>query len=287
MATDNGSPPLSVTSDLSIVTLDVNEPPLPPTISNNYISELTQPGGTVGVLQANDPDVGQVMTFELLSDANGVFELIEDKLVVAGAINYETKHMYFLSVLVRDSGQPALTNTATLMINLYDRNDAPIDITLTPDTLPEAIAFGDTTIGSVIGTLSTEDEDIWDSHTYTVSGDNAACFEVSDSNLLVQDTSCFDYESNPTVPVTITSTDIGLKSVDRTIYLMITDVEEAPTDIMLSSDLVTEHSPPNTVIGILTVIDPDEGDTHMFFIGGENDPSLIGVEGKRIPLFNI
>ena len=279
-ATDSGTPPLSVTSDLTVLVLDVNEKPSPPTLTNSFISEFAKPGDTVGQLQASDADKGQIMTFDLLGNANGIFDISDDNMIiVSGKVNYEARKNLYITVLVTDSGQPALTNTDTLNIQLYDRNDPPTDITLTPDAIPEATADGETSTGTVIGALSTVDEDTWDSHTYTLTGDNSACFQISQSNLLVQNTSCFNFESNPVVEVTVISKDQGLKTVQRTLHVKLTDVNEAPTGIVLSSNIVREHAMINTVVGMMTVVDPDHGDTHTFFIGAhEND--TFKIEGK-------
>jgi len=50
------------------------------------------------------------------------------------------------------------------------------------------------------------------------------------------------------------------------------EINEPPTDILLSGTSIQESQPIGTVVGILSAVDPDEGDTHTFsFVEGEGD----------------
>lgn len=60
-----------------------------------------------------------------------------------------------------------------------------------------------------------------------------------------------------------------------------------PTSIELSPPSITENSPANSVIGILTAIDPDSGDSHGFeFVdgGGATDNALFQIVGNELML---
>ena len=46
--------------------------------------------------------------------------------------------------------------------------------------------------------------------------------------------------------------------------ITITNVNDAPTNIALSSASVAENQPAGTVVGTLTATDQDAGDTHTF-----------------------
>jgi VCBS repeat-containing protein len=52
--------------------------------------------------------------------------------------------------------------------------------------------------------------------------------------------------------------------VGRVARLYIGDPNAAPTDILLSNDAVTEIQPIGTMVGTLSAVDPDIGDTHSF-----------------------
>ena len=42
------------------------------------------------------------------------------------------------------------------------------------------------------------------------------------------------------------------------------DVNEAPTAVLLSNSSIAENSPANTVVGVLSALDPDLGDLATF-----------------------
>lgn len=61
----------------------------------------------------------------------------------------------------------------------------------------------------------------------------------------------------------------------------------APVDIALSSPVLMENSPAGTVIGLLSAMDPDSGDTHVFSLvagNGELDNARFRIEGSSLVL---
>ena len=104
-----------------------------------------------------------------------------------------------------------------------DANDAPTTISLDNASVDENDA------GANIGTLSTTDPDIGDSHSYTVS-DNR--FEVVDDQLKLKDGISLDHEAGD-VTITVTSTDSGGLSTAQDFTIAVGDVNEAPTAITL------------------------------------------------------
>jgi len=60
-----------------------------------------------------------------------------------------------------------------------------------------------------------------------------------------------------------------------------------PTDLFLAPSAVTENSPAGTVIGTLTAIDPDAGDSHVFELvagNGELDNARFRINGSELVL---
>ena len=92
-------------------------------------------------------------------------------------------------------------------------------ITLNNDTVKENAA-----IGTLIGILTTEDEDlinrdstandIIDQHTYTFSGDNDVPFTLSNDTL--KTTQTFDFENFTNYEVIIITTDLGGNALEKT-----------------------------------------------------------------------
>ena len=72
-----------------------------------------------------------------------------------------------------------------------------------------------------------------------------------------------DFESEPSVNVTVTATDKGGHNIAQQFTIGVTDVNEAPTAIQLANSSVQENATGAT-IGKLTTIDPDAGDTFTY-----------------------
>ncbi|XP_038054823.1 protocadherin Fat 4-like [Patiria miniata] len=278
---DTGDPPLSGTFDITISILDVNEPPSQPSLTSNTVSEHAAIGDNVGMVVASDPDEGQNVTFSLVSNGQGKFDLQEDQLQVAGTLNFEDTESYSVVVQVQDNGSPSLSNVMMFTIMVQDENDAPTAIHLSSTTIAEASPNSTTATGTVIGTLTTDDEDASDSHTYNlITRPLSSCFSVSDSDLVVAEASCFDHETNPTISLAISSRDTGGLTVQQVVTISVTDANDPPERITLSSATIQEHVAVNTVVGTLTVEDPDEGDTHQLSV--TTGSSLFTVQGKAL-----
>jgi Ca2+-binding RTX toxin-like protein len=59
----------------------------------------------------------------------------------------------------------------------------------------------------------------------------------------------------------------------------------APTDLVLAPATVTENAPVATEVGLLSVTDPDERDTHGFTLvagAGDTDNASFSVDGRRL-----
>ena len=77
-----------------------------------------------------------------------------------------------------------------------------------------------------------------------------------------------------------------------TVTILVTNSNDAPTDILLSNNSVAEGAPTNTVIGNLSAVDSDAGDSHTFaLVAGagstdNNSFSLVGNTLKTASLLN-
>ena len=126
------------------------------------------------------------------------------------------------AVGVIKSGTPQTPAAATLNITIENvdtppppQNHAPDDITLSTATVAEGKD------GTTVGKLTAHDPDSGDTHTYTVSD---ARFEVtSDGTLKLKAGQHLDYASEPTVKLTVTATDAGGLSTQKTFTLNVQD----------------------------------------------------------------
>ena len=161
-------------------------------------------------------------------------------------------------------------------------NMTPTNIALSSSSIAENNA-----VNAVIGALSTTDADTSDTHTYTlVSGtgstDNAS-FNISGSNLRagIQ----FDYETKSSYSVRIRTTDNDGAYFEKAFTISITNVNEAPTNITLSSTTINENNSINAVVGAFSTTDVDSGDTHTYTLvsgTGSTDNASFNISGSNL-----
>jgi VCBS repeat-containing protein len=140
-------------------------------------------------------------------------------------------------------------------------NDAPTDLSLSANTVAEHA-----TTGTVVGTVSGTDPDASDTKTYSLTDTAGGRFTI-DANtgqLTVANGSLLNYEASASHTVTVRVTDSGGQSYDETFTINLTNMNEAPTDLALSANTVTENATTGTVVGTVTGTDVDAGDTKTY-----------------------
>lgn len=104
---------------------------------------------------------------------------------------------------------------------------------------PEAIALDNSSLaenadGAVVGTLSVTDTDAGDTHRYQLSDDR---FEVVDSQLRLKPGVALNHEDEAQIWVDVTATDSGGLSVSERFTIDVQDINEAPTDLRLTTNV--------------------------------------------------
>jgi VCBS repeat-containing protein len=254
---------LTSSTALTITVNNVNEVPSDIALSSATVNENAV-GAIIGTLSVVDPDAGDTHTFSV-SDAR--FQVVAGhlKLVAGQSLDFEAASTVSVDVTATDKG--GLSRTETFVIGVNDVNEVPTDIALSKATVNE------NAVGAVIGNLTVTDPDAGDSHTFAVSDGR---FQVVGGQLKLAAGQSLDFEAASTVSVDVTATDKGGLSRTETFIIGVNDVNEVPTDIALSSATVNENAV-GAIIGTLTVIDPDAGDSHTF---GVSDARFQVVGGQ-------
>jgi Ca2+-binding RTX toxin-like protein len=249
-ATDAGG--LSITKTFTITVENVNETPTDIALSNATVAE-NKPGGVIGALSTVDPDDADSHTYVVSDDR---FEVVDGQLKLKDgiALDHEAEANVTVQVTSTDAGGLSITEAFTITVE--NVNETPTDIALSNATIAENAA------GAVIGALSTVDPDAGDAHSYLVS-DNR--FEVVDGQLKLKDGIALDHEAEPSVTIQVTSTDAGGLSITEAFTITVENVNEGPTDIALSNTTVAENAA-GAVVGALSTVDPDAGDTHAYTV---------------------
>jgi ELWxxDGT repeat protein len=280
-STDQGS--LSTEKVFTISVTNVNETPTDITLSATSIAENLASGTTVGTLSTTDPDASNTFTYTLVSGTgstdNASFTIVGGQLRAAASFNFEAKSSY--SIRVRATDQGSLSTEKVFTIAVTNVNETPTNITLSTATIAENQASGTT-----VGTLSTTDPDASNTFTYTlVSGtgstDNAS-FTIVGGQLRAAAT--FNFEAKSSYSVRVRSTDQGSLSTEKVFAISVTNRNEAPTDIALSTATIAENLPSGTAVGTLSTTDPDGGNTFTYTLvsgtGSTDNASFTIVSGQ-------
>ena len=172
-------------------------------------------------------------------DDNASFQIFSDSLITNGTFDFETKNSYVVRVQTDDGHGGTFERAFTITIN--DVNDAPTGTSTW--TMPR---YSRTWAqGTMVGRFTTHDQDVADSHTYTLFDDatypDNTSFQITGHTL--QTAASFDFEAQSSYSIRVRTTDAGGLSFDKAFTITVTDVNEAPTDIALSNSSVAENQP--------------------------------------------
>ncbi len=254
------------TKTVTLTVTDVNEAPTAITIDDDTIPENANIGAVVGTLTTADPDTDDTADYLLIDNAGGRFVLggaNMDEIHVAAGLDFETNESHDIEVQVTDSG--GLTHIETITINVDDviENNPPTEIIVTDDGAVDE----NSPEGTVAAILSAAPFDAGDVFTYTLVDDPSGFFEILDGQniIRVKDGAELNHEEadQHVVKVVVDDGQGGTHAEDITIT--VTDVNEQPTDIILTdTGSVPENSPENTIVGLLNTIDPDDSDSFEY-----------------------
>ncbi len=268
--TDPGGLYYDESFDISV--LNEGEPPTDITLSPDRIDENVNPGTFVATLSTTDGDNPNDSHYYQLIAIDQGFSIEGDRLRINFSPNFEAQSVYSLFVKSTDN---SLINYIykILTLNINDVNEAPTALNISTSNIDENRGAN-----AIVGNFTTTDPDANNTFTYAlVTGegipDNEA-FTIDGNSLKINDSA--DFESKPVYNIRVSTTDQNGLNIKRDLEIRINDVNEAPTDINLSSSNIDENSPANTIVGNLSTTDPDANDafTHTL-VGGDGDYVLL------------
>ncbi|SOC46504.1 heme-binding protein A (HasA), partial [Rhizobium subbaraonis] len=209
---------------------NVNEAPSGLALSKSTVAEAAKVGTTIGLLSATDPEGGKI-TYSLSSNPGGIFKIVDNKLQLAKAVDYETAKSHAITVVAKDSAGSSISQALTIKVT--DVDEAPTAASLSKSSVAENIKAGAT-----VGTLSAKDPEGGEVF-YSLSSNPGGIFKLSGNSL--QLAKSVDYEKAKSHSVTVLVTDIGGKTTSKTFTIGVQDVNEAPTSLALSGTSVKEN----------------------------------------------
>ncbi|WP_186774960.1 cadherin repeat domain-containing protein, partial [Allorhodopirellula solitaria] len=269
-----------------------NTAPTAIALSETSIDESSEIGTAVGTLSSTDANAGDTFTYALVAGEgdtdNAAFEIDGDQIKTVGELDFDTQSSYSVRVSSTDAGGLSTEEMFTITVTEAAENTAPTAIALSETSIDES-----SEIGTAVGTLSSTDANAGDTFTYAlVAGegdtDNAA-FEIDGDQ--IKTVGELDFDTQSSYSVRVSSTDAGGLSTEEMFTVTVTEAEapgnSAPTDIDLSSDTIDESAPAGSVVGTLSAVDPDEGDTFTYGVAlvegaGDTDNASFVIEGNEL-----
>ncbi len=254
----------------------------------NFAENQTE-GTVVTRFQAVDPDPSDhQFTYSLVAGPgdtnNSSFTIDGDQLKSNVVFDYEIKNSYSLRLRTADNDGGSYEEAFT--INITDVNDFPTDLSISGTTIDEKLPGG-----TVVGNLSTTDQDIADTHIYSLvagtgSDDNSE-FAVDGSQ--IKTSGEFNFETKSSYAVRIRTSDGNGGTFDKQLTISINDVNDTPTNININNAAIAEEQPAGTTVGLLTTVDEDDevppSDTHSYAIvdgDGDDDNPMFSIDGNLL-----
>ena len=158
----------------------------------------------------------------------------------------------------------------------------PIGLTLSATTIDEGLPAG-----TVVGTFTTEDPDLSDTHTYSlVAGegdDDNDSFAIDGDTLITA--AVFDAGVKSSYRVRVRTTDPTGRSFEQSFTVSVNEVNQAPTAITLQNAEIEENQPAGSIVGQLSTTDPNVGDTHTYTLvdgDGDDDNASFEIDGDQL-----
>ena len=246
------------------------------------IPENTPAGSNIGSpVSATDEDE-DILTYSLDGTDASSFGIVSTtgQLKTSAPLDYEQKNAYAVTVIVSDG---TLTDTISVAINVTDvaENSTPVfaeDNTTRsiPENTPTGISIGEA--------VTAKDADSDDTLTYTLSGTDAASFDIDSTTGQLKTKVALDYEIKNAYSVVITVAD-GAFTATIKVTIIITDVDEnhAPA---FAGNRTTRSVKENTDAGVnigspVSATDDDE-DTLTYTLGGTDATafSIVSTTGQ-------
>ncbi len=249
-------------------------------IGAKSVDELETLSFTATAIDPDDP-IGS-LTFSLVGNVPIGAQIDEDTGVFTWTPTEDDGPGQYTFTVVVSDGVLTDSEDITVTVEIPDLNQAPTDILLSFSQVPESLP-----VGTVVGLLDTSDPDNEPGFTYSFAGgvgdDNNNSFTIAGDELRTG--TSFDFESQSSFSIRIRSVDSGGLWIERPFPITVTDVNEPPTEIHLSSTEVPEMQPAGTVVGLLETSDPDNapGFTYSLVSGaGDSDNGVFAIANDEL-----
>jgi len=247
-----------IDTNFTINITDIIDTPTNITLSNSSIVEGLSINSTIGMLSGIDPN-NRPLTFSVRSNSEK-FNIDNNILRSSIVFDYETETSY--NTIIRATNDLGGFYDKTFTINVI--NTAPTSISLSSVTISEN-ASAQATVATINASDPAGGTCTFTFDTGVGSEDNNS-FQIVGSLLKLAANVTLNYELKNSYNIKIKATDPGGLSYSQTFTINVTNINEAPYNLELSSNSILENSPVNTIIGLLSASDVDQNDSLIFSV---------------------
>ena len=219
-----------VSAAFSLAVSDLNEAPTALENSASSFAENIPAGSTVSILTTTDPDASNTFTYSLISGTgdrdNSSFTINGDKLNINASPNFEAKSSYNVRLRSTDQGGLSVEREITFAVN--DLNEAPTALSLA-NTIPSLAENTSTASRIKVADIVIADDNLG-SNEISLSGTDAAIFEVVGTELFLKAGIALNFEAKTSYAVTVRVADPALPGfpLSANYSLAILDVKQDP-----------------------------------------------------------
>lgn len=302
VAVDSGSPSLSSNSSLMVRVVDINDhaPTFAQSVVEVHFAENNSPRERVVTVVATDADSGKnaEIAYSLDPPGNGPFDIDADNgdIRATGVLDREQRERYELRVIAKDKGTPSLQGSATVVVQVTDRNDNA------PKFVQEIFTFyvkENLLANSPVGMVTVTDADEGENAELSLfvemdgveekkagekvegedgeKGQGEEVFSIENNTGTIFSSASFDREKLSTYTFRVRAVDGGepRKTATATVSLFVTDENDNAPSITSPANesytLLPPASSARTIVRTVTAIDSDTGlnaDLRYALVGG-------------------
>ncbi|KAM5157844.1 cadherin-19-like [Mantella aurantiaca] len=269
---------LSATATVTIHVSDINDnaPKFKQKTYDMFIIESASVGEIVGVILADDIDLGKNAEITYSIEEKGdfsMFTITTDSITQEGIItlnklvDFERRiRRYHIQVRAENKYKSELNDTATIRVYVVDVDEPPVF--LKKDYYLEILE--NATIGSYVGTVTAEDPDINNSiiRYGILQNKYSRFFEIYSNNGTIITSKSLDRETDAWHNITITATEAqNLAHVSMVeVYIRVIDVNDHPPVLQNEYDIyVCEKTKAGEHVQTISAFDKDPVISHQFY----------------------
>ena len=164
-------------------------------------------------------------------------------------------------------------------------NESPNNITLSDLTIPE-----NSQPGTFLANITIDDPDnhgpngVWQTHTCQLIDSAQSRFKIlTGTNTLAVSTGDLNHEMSSSHTIILKCTDSGSKplSIQRSFVIQVLDVNERPSQILLSNMEVPENRGA-LFVGELSTRDPDKAQSFVYTLVSVNEEDVFYINGSQL-----